>query len=74
MDQPGPRGAAQGPPLKQDPAASWPVSQVGRLGAPLLHHQFPHHRDPRRWAQRQARFDHRNLGPRESPRTPQDGE
>ena len=52
----------------------WPVSEMGRLGVALLHHQLPHHRHPRCWTQRQARSHHRDLGPPKSPWTPRDRE
>jgi len=72
VDEPRPRGEAEGVPLQSDPSAPGPVPQVGGLGAPLLRHQLPHYRHPRRRPQRQARSHHRNLGPRKSPRAPQD--
>jgi hypothetical protein len=43
---------------------------VGGLGAALLRHLLPHHRHPRRRAQRQARPHPRDLGAPEGARAP----
>lgn len=73
VDEPRPWGEAEGLPLQSDPYAAGTVTEVGRLGAALLHHELPHHRHSRCWAQRQARSHHRDMGPPEGTRTPRDG-
>lgn len=74
MDDPGPSGEAERVPLQPNPSTAGPVSQVGRLGASVLHHQLFDRSDSGSGAERKARSHHRDLGPSESPGTPRDGE
>ncbi|CAK9159295.1 unnamed protein product [Ilex paraguariensis] len=59
--------------FEPDTSTAGSVEEVGGLGTSMLHYQLPHYRHPRRWAQRQARSHHRDVGTPESPRTPRIG-
>lgn len=59
-------GKAQWIFLKSNSSSAGPETQMGGLGAPLLHYRSPKRRYSRGRPQRQARYNDRNLGTQKS--------